>query len=263
MALDSGCLGHERPLAVEKVEHKESYSGQKALVRSFPIGKTATVNITLHSIGPDNLALTLYGKVVAKAAGSVTGEVLPADLVAGDVIRLANFGVSELVITDSAEQPGALDPQYYALRADGAYGEVQLLGLPTPAPTQPFKAAYEYAATKQVGMFTAPQPTVALRYKGINLAEGGAPVIVELYKVATDPLQELALVQRRQHRCRDADQRRYPAGHQQAGYRRPRCSVALSSWGKSWPGRSQLTLAASRPTRRPTTASACCSLTVN
>ncbi len=181
-------------LAVEKVEHKESYSGQKALVRSFPIGKTATVNITLHSIGPDNLALTLYGKVVAKAAGSVTGEVLPADLVAGDVIRLANFGVSELVITDSASSPAPLDPQYYALRADGAYGEVQLLGLPTPAPTQPFKAAYEYAANKQVGMFTAPQPTVALRYKGINLAEGGAPVIVELYKVATDPLQELALI---------------------------------------------------------------------
>ncbi|MFU4385815.1 hypothetical protein ACM725_30260, partial [Pseudomonas aeruginosa] len=107
---------------------------------------------------------------------------------------LANFGVSELVITDSASSPAPLDPQYYALRADGAYGEVQLLGLPTPAPTQPFKAAYEYAATKQVGMFTAPQPTVALRYKGINLAEGGAPVIVELYKVATDPLQELALI---------------------------------------------------------------------
>ncbi|MBN0934258.1 hypothetical protein K4K17_01100, partial [Pseudomonas aeruginosa] len=44
------------------------------------------------------------------------------------------------------------------------------------------------------GMFTAPQPTIALRYKGINLAEGGAPVIVELFKVATDPLQELALI---------------------------------------------------------------------
>ncbi|MGI0446381.1 hypothetical protein [Pseudomonas aeruginosa] len=125
----------------------------------------------------------------------MTGEVLPADLVAGDVIRLANFGVSEpVVITGSASSLAPLDPQYYALQADGAYGEVQPAGSPTPAPTQPFKATYEYAATKQVGMFTAPQPTVALRYKGINLAEGGAPVIVELYKVATDPLQELALI---------------------------------------------------------------------
>lgn len=181
-------------LAVEKVEHKESFSGQKALVRSFPIGKTATVDMTLHSIGPDNLGMTLYGKVVTKAAGTVTGEVLPAALVAGDLITLANPGVSDVVITDSAATPVVLDEQYYALPADGAYGEVQILSLPLPAPTQPFKAAYGYAATKQVGMFTAPQPTVALRYKGINLAEGGAPVIVELYKVATDPLQELALI---------------------------------------------------------------------
>ncbi|WP_260331342.1 hypothetical protein [Pseudomonas aeruginosa] len=130
---------------------------------------------------------------MTKAAGSVTGEALPADLVAGDVIRLANPGVSELVITDSASTPAPLDPQYYALRADGLR-RGPTAGLPTPAPTQPFKAAYEYAATRQVGMFTAPQPTIALRYKGINLAEGGAPVIVELFKVATDPLQELALI---------------------------------------------------------------------
>lgn len=181
-------------LAVEKVEHKESFSGQKALVRSFPIGKTATVDMTLHSIGPDNLAMTLYGKVVTKAAGTVTGEVLPTNLVAGDVVALANPGISDLVITDSAATPVELDEQYYSVPSDGAYGEVQILSLPTPAPTQPFKAAYGYAATKQVGMFTAPQPTIALRYKGINLAEGGAPVIVELFKVATDPLQELALI---------------------------------------------------------------------
>ncbi|HHM6772742.1 TPA: hypothetical protein ACWMLF_004730 [Pseudomonas aeruginosa] len=181
-------------LAVDKVEHKESFSGQKALVRSFPIGKTATLNMTLHSIGPDNLAMTLYGKVVTKAAGTVTGEVLPTALVAGDVVALANPGVTNLIITDSAATPVTLDPQYYLVPDNGAYGEVQILGLPTTPPTQPFKAAYGYSATKQVGLFTAPQPTIALRYKGINLAEGGAPVIVELYKVATDPLQELALI---------------------------------------------------------------------
>src|SRR5690606_21948000 len=37
-------------LAVEKVEHKESYSGQRALVRSFPIGKSATIDMTLHQV---------------------------------------------------------------------------------------------------------------------------------------------------------------------------------------------------------------------
>lgn len=178
-------------LSLEKVEHKESYSGQKALVRSFPVGKTATLNATLHSLNADNLALTLFGTPTSTAAGSVTAEELPT-VVDGDVLSLANPGVSSLVITDSAATPATLDPANYSV---DAWGNVTFTSLPTaPAPTQPFKAAYSYAASEQVSIFTAPQPMVALRYEGVNLAEGGAPVIVELYKIATDPLNELALI---------------------------------------------------------------------
>ncbi|MEX6732513.1 hypothetical protein AB2C47_32530 [Pseudomonas aeruginosa] len=43
-------------------------------------------------------------------------------------------------------------------------------------------------------MFTAPQPTIALRYKGINLAEGGGRSSSSCSRFATDPLQELALI---------------------------------------------------------------------
>lgn len=178
-------------LAVDKVEHKESYSGQKALVRSFPVGKTATLNATLHSLNADNLALTLFGTPTSTAAGSVTGEALP-EVVAGDVVSLAHPGVSNLAITDSAGTPATLDPANYSV---DAWGNVTFSDLPsTPALTQPFKAAYSHAATEEVSIFSAPQPTVALRYEGVNLAEGGAPVLVELYKIATDPLKELALI---------------------------------------------------------------------
>jgi len=180
-------------LEIEKIEHKESYSGQKALVRSFPIGKTSTIKATLNSLSPENLALCLYGTPLNSDAGQTTAEILPADLQVGDIVTLANPGVSDLVITDSAGTPKTLAAEHYAL--DAAYGSVEILSLPaSPALTQPFKAAYSYAASKQVSIFTSPQPLVALRYEGVNLAEGGAPIIVELYKVATDPLQELALI---------------------------------------------------------------------
>jgi len=181
-------------LAVEKVEHKESYSGQKALVRSFPIGKTATLNMTLRSIETDNLAMVLFGKPVITPAGTVTGEDL-GTLAAGDTIRLAQAGASNLVITDSASPAKTLDPSHYELLDNGVYGEVLIKSLPTaPAPVFPLKAAYSHAAKKAVGMFTSPQPTVAIRYQGVNLAEGNAPVLIELYKVATDPLAELPLI---------------------------------------------------------------------
>ena len=72
-----------------------------------------------------------------------------------------------------------------------------------------------------VGMFTAPQPTIALRYKGINLAEGGVLVIVELFS-RNRSASGAGIDQRRQHCRRYADQWRNPTGHQQAGYRRLR-----------------------------------------
>ena len=178
-------------LEIEHVEHKESYSGQKALARSFPIGKTATLTAILHSLEIDNLALTLFGKSLSTPGSTVTGEVLPNNMKAGDIAMLAHQGVSNVAITDSAGGAATLDPKHYNVSPHGTF---ELLSLPVPPPTQPFKAAYTYAATKAVGMFTAPQPLVALRYDGINLAENGAPVVFELYRVGTDPLKELPFV---------------------------------------------------------------------
>ncbi|WP_245216800.1 hypothetical protein [Pseudomonas aeruginosa] len=64
-----------------------------------------------------------------------------------------------------------------------------------PAPTQPFIAAYEYMARKQVTLLSAAKRSnVALRYEGINLAEDGAPIIVEIYKLSPGLLQELSLI---------------------------------------------------------------------
>lgn len=178
-------------LAVEKVEHKESFSGQRALVRSFPIGKSATIDMTLHQVDTDNLALTLNGTSTSTVTGTVTAETLPADMVVGQQVSLANPGVSAVVITDSTGTPLTLTAGTdYTVDAD--FGRVTVLNL--GAYVQPFKAAYSYAARKSVGMFTTGQKNFTLRYEGVNLAEGNAPVIVDLYKLAPDPLAELALI---------------------------------------------------------------------
>jgi hypothetical protein len=178
-------------LAVEKVEHKESYSGQRALVRSFPIGKSATIDMTLHQVDTDNLSLTLNGTTTSTSTGTVTAETLPEDLVVGSQVSLANPGVSSLVLTDSTGTPLTLVAGTdYVLDAD--FGRVTILSLGSYV--QPFKAAYSYASRKAVGMFTTGQQNFALRYEGVNLAEGNAPVIADLYKLAPDPLAELALI---------------------------------------------------------------------
>lgn len=181
-------------VAEQLVTHRESFLGKKAKAREFGIQTDLTWTATLHSFNAENLAKFIQGTVTDTASGSVTGETLATGLVVGDQVSLANPGVSNLVITDSAGTPATLDPQHYDLNA--GHGTLELLSLPTtPAPTQPFKAAYQYAARKEVSFLSATtRPQVALRYRGINLAEGGAPIILELYKLSAGLLQTLSMI---------------------------------------------------------------------
>lgn len=175
-------------MTTEQVKHIESNTGFRSLAASFDSSKSLSLDMTLHSIDPDNLALAIRGAVQSTAGGTVTGESLGAALVAGDEVYLANPGVSDLVITDSAGTPATLvlDTDY---TVDLNFGRVTILDVGSY--TQPFLAAYTYAARKAVGFFTTAQKNYALRYEGVNLAENNAPTRVDYYKLAPGVLQEL------------------------------------------------------------------------
>jgi hypothetical protein len=183
----------------ESVRHRESHSGNKASVRKFDFLTECLINVNLHQLDSEGLADCLNGTVTTVPGGSVTGESL-GTVVVGDELRLDHPGVTALMITDSAGSPATIYNQaspgsspHFELRAD--FGALSCLSLPTsPAPTAPLLAAYTYAARKQVAFLNRVPGAIALRYEGINLAEDGAPVIVEFYKVSTALLQELALI---------------------------------------------------------------------
>lgn len=175
------------------ITHEESFSGKKGRVREFFISPQLNMSATLHSLNPENYALFTQGTATAEEAGVVASEPLMAGLEPGDVVMLNNPGVTDLVITDSAGTPVELDEEHYIL--DPRFGSIELVSLPETPPTQPFIAAYSFAANTQVSFLSAnTRPNVALRYEGINLAEGGAPVIMELYKMSPSLLQELSMI---------------------------------------------------------------------
>lgn len=177
----------------EKVEHKESFSGNAAAVRSFNRTKSMNINATVHQFDRESIAQDLHGTVNVVAGATVSGEEL-GDVAAGDILVLDHPGVSNLVITDSELTPATIAASHYAL--DARFGSIEILSLPTsPAPTMPLKAAYTYAGYGQVAFLNKTPPFIQIRYEGINLAENGAPIIVELYKCETAMLQELALIQ--------------------------------------------------------------------
>ncbi|MGW9794816.1 phage tail tube protein [Serratia sp. 121840015-1] len=170
-------------LTVEKLSHKESYSGQRTTARSFPTSKDGTVTSTWHELSAENLALVLYGDRVVIPGGSVTAESLPAGIKAGERFALAHQRISDAVIGELVEGTD------YEL--DYTYGAVTFLKDQTAAPS----INYKYAGGVNTTLFTSHPENYALRFEGINLAEGGAAKILELYKLSFDPVSTLALIQ--------------------------------------------------------------------
>lgn len=179
-------------LKTEVLEHYESQSGQRSLDHRMIKSKSATINLSIEEFTKENLALALYGTHVATASGTVTNEPLGgATPIVGDRYFLAHPKVSTLVVKDSAGTPATLTlgTQY---TADIDFGAIQFLD--TTGLTAPFKASYAFGDVSEIGIFTQPLPERFLRLEGLNTAQGNARVLVELYRVAFDPLKELALI---------------------------------------------------------------------
>lgn len=179
-------------LKTDVLEHYESQTGQRTLDHRMVKQKSATVNLTIEEFTKENLALALYGNFVVGTPGTVTDEPMGGGApVIGERYFLSHPKVASLVLVDSAPTPATLTlGTHYT--ADVDFGAVQFLD--TTALTAPFKASYAFGVTTDIGIFTQPLPERYLRLEGLNTAQGNAKVLVELYRVAFDPLKEISFI---------------------------------------------------------------------
>jgi hypothetical protein len=178
-------------LQTEAEDQKESYSGNRLTSARLQKGNTASVAMTLNWANIKNLALGLYGTQLAVSTGSVTGEVQPTGLAAGDFIALVHGGISAVVVKDSAGTPATLTPgTHYAI--DSANGGV-IKFINVGSFVQPFKVDYTYTASADVTMFTTAPPERYLFLDGVNTVDG-SPVRVRLYKVRLDPSSSIPFI---------------------------------------------------------------------
>ena len=179
-------------LKTDVLEHYESQSGQRALDHRMVKQKSATVNLTIEEFTKENLALALYGNFVVGTTGTVTDEPLGGvSPTVGDRYFLAHPKVSSLVVVDSAGTPATLTAGTH-YTADTDFGAIQFLD--TAGFTAPFKASYAFGVATEIGIFTQALPERYLRLEGLNTAQGNARVLVELYRVAFDPLKEISFI---------------------------------------------------------------------
>lgn len=186
-------------LKTDVLEHYESQTGQRTLDHRMVKQKSATVNLTLEEFTKENLALALYGNHVTAVPGTVTDQPIGgATPMVGDRYFFAHPKVSNLVVKDSSATPATLAAGV-DYTADLEFGALQFLrlddgGAPAVPYVAPFKASYGYGAATEIGIFTQPLPERYLRLEGLNTAQGNAKVLVELYRVAFDPLKEISFI---------------------------------------------------------------------
>jgi hypothetical protein len=180
-------------LSTDTEERQESYSGNRLTSVRLQKAKKAEFTLVLNAFSKQNLALGLYGSALDVATGTATAEAFPTGLAVGDVVALDHRDVSTVVITDSTATPKTLveGTDYSIESAPG--GLVKLLALGSPAYTQPFKAAYSYAASVRLPMFTAGIPERYLVFDGINTVDNSR-VRVRLYRAVFDPADTLDMI---------------------------------------------------------------------
>lgn len=179
-------------LKTDVIEHYESQTGQRAVDLRLVKQKSATVALTIEEFTKENLALALYGNHVSVNSGSVTNEVVGGTApVIGDRYFLAHPMVSALTIKDSASTPATLTAGTH-YTADMNFGAIQFLNI--TGFTAPFRANYTYGAVTEIGIFTQPLPERFLRLEGVNTAASNAKVLIELYRVAFDPLKKFDII---------------------------------------------------------------------
>jgi hypothetical protein len=186
-------------LKTDVLEHYESQTGQRTLDHRMVKQKSATVNLSIEEFTKENLALALYGNYVVGTAGTVSQEPLAGDTpVVGERYFLAHPRIDALVLQDSSATPATL-VEGVDYTVDSDFGALQLLrlndgGTPAVPYAWPLKASYAFGVTTDIGIFTQALPERFLRLEGINTADGNARVLVELYRVAFDPLKEISFI---------------------------------------------------------------------
>lgn len=178
-------------MSLDTEERQESYSGNRLTSVRLPKAKKANFTLVLNAMSAQNFAMSVQGTATDVAAGTVTGEELPAGLVADDIVCLDYPRISSLVLTDSAGTPAMLaeDTNYGIESAPGG-----LLKIIDPASlTQPFKAAYSYAAHINLVAFSVPAIEKYLILDGINTVDNER-IRLLVYRCSFDPVESLDLI---------------------------------------------------------------------
>jgi hypothetical protein len=181
-------------IEIDKFEHKESESGNRALDLTFPKEKKGKFKFKLESLSLENLAVGLYGATTTVAGANVASEIVTA--YSGKIVALAHPDVSAVVVKDEAT--GLITyvaGDDYILNAK--HGSLEIIPVAdggTIVDLSDLDIAYTYGGYSNMEAFTqSSSPERYLRFEGLNTIDD-TPVIIDLFRAQFDPLTGYGLI---------------------------------------------------------------------
>ena len=182
----------EISIEIEKFEHKESESGNRAIDLTLVQELNGTFQAVLESISSANLALGFFG-----TSASVTGAAVAAEDIVIDTLGvnypLANVNIAQAPAPTAQDSLAASLTLGTDFTIDYDNGTVQIATGYGGTIPDTFTFGYTYADYLQMSAFTETLVERYMRFEGLNTVDDDR-VIVDIFKASIDPAQNFGLI---------------------------------------------------------------------
>lgn len=175
---------------VQKIEHQESYTGRSSTDLVLETQRRAMLMMRLESFDIKNLELALYGQASTVAGATVTDE--PHTAYKGKALGLSNINLTSFTTLKNGATTYIAGTDYTVNLKSGL---IDILEAGAIADNTSVTATYVAGSFEKLKGFTAQVRNYYLRFDGLNTVENDAPVIVEVYKVRFEPVNQLDLIE--------------------------------------------------------------------
>lgn len=148
----------------------------------------ATLAMTLNDLNKTNVARALFGTESAIVGAAVVDEVVTA--YKGAIVPLAHPNPTAVTVTTSDAVTTYVANTDYEVRAGGIF----ILAAGAIADAASLKVDYTYAAYDKVEAMTTSSIALELHFEGLNEANSGKPVIVDVWRAQLSPTKALSLL---------------------------------------------------------------------
>ncbi|MGY8903718.1 MAG: phage tail tube protein [Burkholderiales bacterium] len=150
--------------------------------------ENVTTKMTLHDLNKTNLARAAFGNAITIESDTVVDEAVVAYL--GALVPLAHIGATDVVVTNAAGITTYVLGTDYEVQGGG----LLILAGGSIVQAAPLLVSYTFPDYSKIEGITQSAVILELHFEGLNEADSGKPVILDIFRAQLSPSKALSLL---------------------------------------------------------------------